>query len=297
MVTSDSQFWVSMAKNKLYMLSEIWKSFLEGRTLKIHQKDNEFLFAVYPIKENCFPCIYRVISIEVQIFSTLDWNAVKTSLRLTKVDSGRPLGPAVSLSPTAFSSQFSLLTQKGIFSFSPWSFSPAPFYVPSKCGTVSRKTRLWRCSATSPPSFDTDTPEAFSISPADLLSFPFIKHMQKKASWQENRSTTILSKAIKLTSASQQFPLPPKKKKKGIESKRLKPAFDSAHLSGKKNNPAWWPCTMLSLHCYLSAQPSFYFCWPGSTKPRTQRTWVSTLSVVQKNVKTFPRSYRQKPGT
>ena len=69
MVTPDSQFWVSMAKNKL---SEVWRGSLEGRTLRIHQKDNQFLFAVYPIKENCFPCIYRVKSNKV-FRSSLLW--------------------------------------------------------------------------------------------------------------------------------------------------------------------------------------------------------------------------------
>lgn len=199
MVTSDSQFWISMAKNKLYMLAEVWKGSLEGRTLRIQKKTTDFYLQ--------FTSLKRIASLaSTELYLTRHSDLLYSGLKHSKDESEHyesrfwPLVPAASLSATAFSSQFCQLRK--LFSyFSPMLFSHT-FSHPSRCRTVGRKTRLQLSSAISLPSCDTDTPEALSTSPVDLLSFQFIKHMQRRPLGQKNRATSILSKAIKSTSPS-----------------------------------------------------------------------------------------------
>lgn len=166
-----------MAKNKLYMLAEVWKGSLEGRTLKIQTKTTDFCLHFTSLKR-----IASLASTELDI--RRDSDLLYSGLKHSKDESVHyesgfwPPVPAASLSATAFSSQFCQLRK--LFSyFSPIFFSHT-FLHPSKCGTVGRKTRLQLSSARSLPSCDTDTPEALSTSPVDLLSFQFIKHMQRR---------------------------------------------------------------------------------------------------------------------
>lgn len=162
MVTSPSQFWVSMAKNKFYLLPEVWKGSLEGRASNTHQRDNWLVFAVYSIKGNCFQCRKNRLLLNIVFRSSLLWIEIQGRWTCTFWKS---ILANSSSSESSCSFQFSPLTRRPVFSFVP---CPHTFL------------HLWLCSASSLPS--PDTPEEFTASPAGLLSFfsfSFLKHMQK----------------------------------------------------------------------------------------------------------------------